>query len=692
MLWVMHTALFAQVSFNRKNTNTGRIGISFSNAGTIGLPTVKSNTQGPPSMAYPRNTGIEHLFEAGVWIGAQVNGQPKVSTSAFDASSGYTTGGSGFEFSPITDIKERSKLTRSSNYSSKAVSHQDFVMQFTDSFVVVPGTTIPISGHTNPLKAIVQLETYTWNYSYADFFVVCNYTITNASSDRWDSVWMGNWSDLVVRNVNITRDAGSTFFSRGRNGIERNLNALYAYLGDNRGGDYDFTQSLGSVQFLGMDYRNTFFNPNKPELFTNKGFPAPKVHFNFWQYNGLTPPWVQPANDLDRYNRMESDVDSVAMYSNLGPSGGQPSNWIQLISAGPLVSVNPGESFQYTVAYVCAKQLAPEVNGYVVNSSNEDRKELQEHLKRTRSTYLGEDINENGILDAGEDLNNNGVLDRYILPEPPITPRMKAIASDHAIDVYWDAESEESLDPISRTKDFEGYRLYISRIGEDLSLAIDLDSSNMIGQWDIPDAQGLNNGFNAIKTATSMHFEDDTTSYRYHYRIDHLQNGWQYLVSVSAFDQGNADLVIPPLQSSFSENQRRVFPGTPSNDFTEKEIKQHVGVYPNPYNTTAAWDGNTSRTHKLYFTHLPEQCDITIYTSSGDVLTVMHHNAKTYNGDDIRWFSNFSDPKEVVSSGGEHAWDLLSDSKTQVTPGIYMFSVRDTKSGFTDTGNFVIIK
>jgi hypothetical protein len=104
------------------------MGLSINNFGTFGRPTVRSNTQGPPSMAFPRGSGIEHLFEAGIWIGAIVDGQVRVSTSSVDASSGYSTGGNGFEFTQLSTIKERSKLPNSSNYSSSAVSHQDFIM------------------------------------------------------------------------------------------------------------------------------------------------------------------------------------------------------------------------------------------------------------------------------------------------------------------------------------------------------------------------------------------------------------------------------------------------------------------------------------------------------------------------------------------------------------------------------------
>ncbi|MFN4993321.1 MAG: hypothetical protein ACK5FU_01545, partial [Bacteroidota bacterium] len=180
----------AQTGFQQKTNNAGRIQLTASNAGTIGRPQVRSNVSGSASMAYPTK-GLEHLFESGIWIGAVVNGQPLVSTSAVDASAGYSTGGNGFEFSPVAPPLERSKLTSSPNYSSSAVSHQDIVYQFSDESTVVPGTSIPISGHLNPLYAKVRLETYAWNFSFADFFVICNYEITNNSTQNWDSVWIG---------------------------------------------------------------------------------------------------------------------------------------------------------------------------------------------------------------------------------------------------------------------------------------------------------------------------------------------------------------------------------------------------------------------------------------------------------------------------------------------------------------------
>jgi len=682
----------AAQTFQQKATEEGRVKLTLSNVGTIGRPTVRSDVRGLPSMAYPQK-GLEHLFESGFWIGAIVNGQKLVSTSAFDASAGYSTGGSGFEFTSVGAIRERSSLTRSSNYSASAVSHQDIIIQLTDSNTIVPGTAQVISGHVNPIYANVRAEAYTWNFSYADYFVILNYTITNNSSNRWDSVYMGQWADLVVRNLNVTRDAGTAFFNKGKNGVDTKMKAIYAWLGDNTADDANFIQSYGAMQFLGMDWRGLFFNADKPEIFTTKGFSAPQVNYRFWNFTSIHPEFTKPADDLGRYDVMVKGNDSLEIYGPNGPFNGPPANWIQLIAAGPLAAVNSGESFNYAVAYVCSQKTERPVSGTNVLSTPQSRTEQTDHFTRTRATYVGEDINEDGTYDLALDANSNGVLDRFVLPEPPSTPNLKIIPSDQKVEIYWDASSIQSVDPITRKKDFEGFKLYRSNIGDDLDQNL-ANNNNLVAQWDsVGNDVGVNNGFDAIKLSSPMAFDGDSVVYDFKYTMNNILNGWQYQFAVTAFDKGDKTLNIGSLESSFSANEYRIFAGA-SPTAIEKNAKPKVGVYPNPYKTTAAWDGVTSRTQKIYFTNLPATCHIAIYTSNGDLVANMQHNAETYKGEDAKWFETFGTENKdrMLFSGGEHAWDLLSNSKTTISTGVYLFTVTDKKTGNIEVGKFAIMK
>ena len=78
----------------------------------------------------------------------------------------------------------------------------------------------PIENH-NPLGVSVRQETYAWNFPFADFFVIFNYWIKNVSTNNkyLDDVFVGLWTDTVVRNTLVTgRPSGSAFYNKGGNG------------------------------------------------------------------------------------------------------------------------------------------------------------------------------------------------------------------------------------------------------------------------------------------------------------------------------------------------------------------------------------------------------------------------------------------------------------------------------------------
>jgi hypothetical protein len=685
---LMFGVVSAQVSFDAETIDIGNLGLHITNVGTLGRPDVRNTPTGLPSMEYPLNTGIEHLFEAGFWIGAQVDGQTRVSTSAKDASGGYTTGGSGFEFTAEVGntIQRRSTLTNSEFFSFDAVSHQDMLIDCSDANVVIPGTAVTINEHLSPLQAAVHLESYAWNYSFADYFVLLNYSVTNNSGSTWDSVYVGMWSDMVVRNVNVSTDFGAAFFSHGGYGYFDSLSANYAFDVD---GDPGFTNSYGAIQFLGIEWRDQFLHPNNAALVLANGYPEPEVHSNFWIFNSTaTPPYNAPANDVERYEKMGIslnyfDPELVEFLQEPNTTGGMTN----LISAGPIETVEPGESFTFVFAMVTAKQIPTGGTTGPEMDTPEGREQLADHLGWAKRTYLGEDLNENGLLDAGEDLDDDDVLDRYILPEPPATPKTKVIAGDKTIDIYWDNRAEFSIDPISKEMDFEGYRLHRTQPGDDFNLDM-INDANQIAQWDTPgNAVGFNNGFTGIALSQPEVIEGDTFYYKY--PLDQVLNGWQYLLILTAFDRGNEALNIESLESSFVENAIRVWPGTPA--IPGESNSDGIGVYPNPYRLQAAWDGSSGTTRKIIFYNLPENALISIFTAGGELVATLDHTSN-YDGTDAAWFNAYGgNPEQRVFSGGEHAWDILSESGQQITQGIYLFSVEDRSTGHIQQGKLVII-
>ncbi|MGA8264147.1 MAG: hypothetical protein WB779_06890, partial [Ignavibacteriaceae bacterium] len=125
---------------NSKYTNVGNIGLTVTNFGMYGNGFALWPQQ--PSCEYPLGSGIEHIFDGSLWVGGYISSDaqghnrvgPFVTTGSVDASSVSTRGG-GFEFTnaPGSRIVERSSLLDSRYYNPDAVSHQDFVMDYTDT-------------------------------------------------------------------------------------------------------------------------------------------------------------------------------------------------------------------------------------------------------------------------------------------------------------------------------------------------------------------------------------------------------------------------------------------------------------------------------------------------------------------------------------------------------------------------------
>ena len=133
------------------------------------------------------------------------------------------------------------------------------------------------------------------------------------------------------------------------------------------------------------------------------------------------------------------------------------------------------------------------------------------------------------------------------------------------------------------------------------------------------------------------------------------------------------------------------FQGVGAIPYEENDLDPRV--YPNPYRLNAAWDGTTARTRKLIFYNLPPRAEIRVYTLGGDLVASLEHNSDTYNGSDIGWFSNFAgDENKRVFSGGEHAWDVLSESEQTITQGLYLFTVKDLDSGKVRQGKFAVLR
>jgi len=667
-------------TFNEKVTTESNVAMTINSLGIIGNSFNGSYTQGKPSCKYPRLSDIEHLFNGGLWIGGIKNGETRVSTGAYDSGTGYTVGGSNYEFvAPFGAImQERSSLlSKQDLYSPYAISHQDFLSDFTDTAErgVVPGTQFLINGgNYTPLGLKIHMETYNWNYPYSNFFVILNFRIINSSKDSIVNPYIGYWADGVVRNVRLSPTGTANFFGAGGNGYMDSLQTSYEF---DANGDTATTRSYFALKYLGADDRKGFRFPLPlaGNQVLNENF---KVNYNSWQFRG-TGDLYSPKTDADKYGRLSSSMTNLPDWATVvQPKLATPFNRSNLISAGPFTTMMPGDTINVAFAVILANRDRSE--GLPPSAITKKQLSLLSNAsKYVQSAFNGNDRTYDGIADDG-----SNKVKRFVLPSPPNIPKTKVVARDHAIDIYWDRKAELSVDAITGEKDFEGYRIYKTKFGYDVE-GISLESAyELLASYDTPNnSYFYNNGFSKIYEPTVI----DGDSFTYKYTINNLQNGWQHGVALEVFDKGNSATGLPSLSTGPLNNQFFVYTGAGANgDITKDE----PFAYPNPYYGTAAWDKSTAKAddRRMVFANLPKRCTIRILTAAGDLVDEIKHD-ELYGGEGIK---SIADPSKTIFAGGEHYWNLLSSYTQIISRGMYIFTVTDAETGKIFKGTFTIIK
>jgi len=708
--------------------NAGNLGLTVTNYGVIGEG---YNNADQPSCLYklhadnPRDQ-IEHMSYGGLWIGGRsgADGMVHVSTAIVDGV--FDAGEEGFEFTNTADkadtIRERSTVVTSRYFSPNAVSHQDFVSDFTDLNTRVPGTDFEIPNHT-PLGLNVHLETYAWNYPYTDAFVILNYTITNVSRYPLSDLYAGIWADAAVGNMNYTSiyiSGGGWSWYDNFNGFDIDYNMAYQFDVD---GDDGFAQSYFGLRYLGSSRRQD----------------SVQVNYDQWRWSASSamdfPDYVMPVDDAGRYEVLKGR--HTGKYLNATSDGGIPTDtadrgsWMLVLSAGSLGDLKPGASTNVTFAVACGLWATQDAADTPARRAN-----LRLNSDWAQIAYNGEDVdgdgkldpdedtNHNGLLDGDEDLYRsdldlngnhrwdpgetpfgdgdghldvyedsyantlkgitagNGVIDRFILPSPPPSPNLLLVPGEGEVTLYWDSVPEFTEDPITREIDFEGYRIYSSP-----KTAGAHEESTLLAEFDIIDNQFYDTGFDAVRIDTLI----DGHRYAYRFVNRNLLSGWpgEYWFAVTAFDRGNPKNKLPSLESSILENKTYAVAGSPARPANST---LPVGVFPNPYRAQALWDGESDREQMLWFFNLPAEAEVRIYTLAGDQVDAFLHHGASYRGEDVELMQKKIGGSHTVLPGGLHAWDLISAFDQAIATGLYFFSVKDLATGEIQTGKFVVIK
>jgi hypothetical protein len=249
-------------------------------------------------------------------------------------------------------------------------------------------------------------------------------------------------------------------------------------------------------------------------------------------------------------------------------------------------------------------------------------------------------------------------------PMPPPPPHVRVTATDNSVTLHWEprpgADNPETYTDANRGDSmavpFEGYRLYKS-------------TGSAEGPWTLIQEYDIaGNGF------------AHDFGIRYDYTDTPVLKGFYYYYTVTAFSKPDTAIHFPSTESAKGASVVRVAPsGSAATTVGE------VAVVPNPYRgdiaysqyapsweqPTGKWNYWAENDRRVTFIHLPELCQIKIFTLAGDLIRTLEHD------DPVNSFEN---------------WNLTSTSYQAVSSGLYLFTVEDRNTGKVQTGKFVIIK
>lgn len=292
---------------------------------------------------------------------------------------------------------------------------------------------------------------------------------------------------------------------------------------------------------------------------------------------------------------------------------------------------------------------------------------------------------ENGVMDEGD-----GAAD-FSGPPPPAAPRVKVEKPDaNSLRIKWSDDSERFVDTFiperSRQRDFQGYRLYMSRSGvaSDFTKLLDLDLDRVIvrGEDGSPvldgagrpvsaaDTLGRNTGFELVRNQ-----DPDSLDYPYAWTFTPTLSNWPLYLAVTGYDNGYPPAKLASLESSIFASLVLATPSTPLG----LEAPPPVRAVPNPYKINTdysqlGWEAApqswTEFDRRMDFTNLKGTGAIQIYTVAGDLVDTVPH----------------------ASNESRTSWNLISRNGQAVVAGLYLFVVEYDAGMAPDVGKFVIIK
>jgi hypothetical protein len=488
----------------------GRMTLAIANNGTFG--TFGDEIFDPISgdlilsCVYPRNSDILYLYVGAFWIGAVVGRDTLVSCGSEDF---YVSEEFWPEAGSFGKFARRSIDRNSQYFSTRAVSEEDILTEYTDTIVRLAGIDSRDGRPHIPLGIKVSQRSMAWSYEYADDFILFDYEIENIGPQRLRKVYFGIWIDGDVWHIS----------RRGPIGWEDDMVGFLRTWEAPEGGGYLDTVNIAWTADNDGDPVNGAFDIASPRNIVGARVvrtPSDSLSysFNWWvtNYSDISldfgprmagneeEPFRNfvgrqgtPEGDRNKYYMMrkpEFDYDQLYTSQNQSFNGFLPPpnsaadfadgfDTRYLLSFGPF-DIDPGQKLPLSFAWVGGTNLHTSTDGIAAFNPVDpqsyyfglDFSNFAENARWAEWVYDNPGVDSDGDGYSGEFRRSgidtfwtkgDGVPD-YRGAGPPPTPVVRLYPTTAEIVVRWNGYyTETTPDLFLRKKDFEGYRVYLAR-------------------------------------------------------------------------------------------------------------------------------------------------------------------------------------------------------------------------------------
>lgn len=376
-------------------------------------------------------------------------------------------------------------------YDDEFVSDRDVYGVYTDASNV----------QGDPLGIEIEQMAYCYGRSYAEDFQFYEFFIHNTSSTTIDSAWFGMYSDPDCSDY-----GQETLFTPAGHGMKDQYPILI-----NR--DIDGDLDAANVPNNAGRLEDMDFGIIVLETPLDMGV----TDFHYYVDTG-------PTADEDLWPVISSDPSDpdIAIQKSEFFHGSDPkiddlstittgSDYVYIVATGPF-SIAPGDTLKWTIAVV-------------VGDTDED------FMKNSDMAIK--------MFEAG-----------FVGPSAPPGPEVKAISNDQSVMLYWDNSPETIADPSSGELDFEGYKVYRSEDGG-VTWGDEITDyeGNVIGY--VPLAQyDMDNDIQNADPITPSNYLGNNSGLKYMYVDNTTLNGIEYSYTVTSYDRGDPDNLIPSYESA----------------------------------------------------------------------------------------------------------------------------------------------